>query len=258
LGGSVTLIIFLLTRSPLFATHRLQHATSSLPPPTIIAIPRIAQPALPATAVAIPQSSHSPQLPSTPALSVCPPALLSTLASLATSHPQPHIIPAFSSLSPSLPPPAVTVRSSIGLSRGGFGPQATWTVARDAAPKSSYIGLFSTKKSNPKYNSAQKCGPKDLLLAPIEPGAGGLPQSLKLREHRLFQLFRKPARLCFLYCQRRSRLHSVLYRSPRLQALQIRQGHKAATSEAAGRALTQASATTGPASTSTSSPLASL
>jgi hypothetical protein len=106
----------LLNCSPLFATHRLQHATSSLPPPTTAAIPRIAQPASLATAVAIPQSSHSPQLPPTPALRVGPPALLSTLASLATSHPQPHIIPAFSSLPLSLPPPAVTVRSSTGLS----------------------------------------------------------------------------------------------------------------------------------------------
>jgi hypothetical protein len=53
------------------------------------------------------------------------------------------------------------------------------------------------------------------------------------------------------------RLHSVLYRSPRLQALQIRQGYKAATSELAGRALTQASATASPTSTSASLPLAS-
>jgi hypothetical protein len=121
-----------------------------------------------------------------------------------------------------------------------------------------YIGLFSTKQSSPKYISAQKCGQKDLLLAPIEPGASGLPESLKSREHRLFQLFCKPTRLCFLCCQRSGRLHSVLYRSPRLQALRIRQGHKAATSEAAGRALTQTSATASPTSTYTSPPPASL
>jgi hypothetical protein len=54
------------------------------------------------------------------------------------------------------------------------------------------------------------------------------------------------------------RLHSTLYRSPRLQTLRIRQGHKAATSESVGRALTQASATASPTSTSASLPPASL
>jgi hypothetical protein len=54
------------------------------------------------------------------------------------------------------------------------------------------------------------------------------------------------------------RLHSVLYRSPRLQALRIRQGHKAATSEAVGRALTRASATASLTSTSANLPPASL
>jgi hypothetical protein len=54
------------------------------------------------------------------------------------------------------------------------------------------------------------------------------------------------------------RIHSVLYRSPRLQALRIRQGHKAATSETAGRALTHASATSSMTSTSASLPPASL
>jgi hypothetical protein len=38
-----------------------------------------------------------------------------------------------------------------------------------------YIGFFSIKKSSSKYISAKKYGPKDLLLAPIEPGAGVLP-----------------------------------------------------------------------------------
>jgi hypothetical protein len=137
----------------------------------------------------------------------------------------------------------------------GSGPAGPWPGAH---PKNLliYICLFSIKKSSSKYISAQKYGLKDVLLAPIEPG--GLPQSLKSREHKLFQLFCKPVRLRFLCCQRRDRLHSVFYRSPRLQALRIRQWHKAATSEAAGRALTQASATASPASTSTSSPLASL
>jgi hypothetical protein len=54
------------------------------------------------------------------------------------------------------------------------------------------------------------------------------------------------------------RLHSVLYRSPRLQALRIRQGHKAATFEPAGRALTQDSTIASPTSTSVSLPPASL
>ena len=65
--------------------------------------------------------------------------------------------------------------------RGGFGPRATWAVARGATQKSSCIsGFFQPKKISLKYISAQKCGPKDLLLAAIEPGAGGLPQSLVL------------------------------------------------------------------------------
>jgi hypothetical protein len=91
-----------------------------------------------------------------------------------------------------------------------------------------YIGLFSIKKSSLKYIIAKKCDPKD-LLAPIEFGTGGLPPSLKSREYRLFQLFRKLVWLRFLYCQRPGRLHSVFYRSPRLQALRIWQEHKATT-----------------------------
>jgi hypothetical protein len=114
-------------------------------------------------------------------------------------------------------------------------------VAQGVAQKSSCIYVFS-----PKYISDQKCGPKDLLLAVIEPDAGNLSQSLKSREHRLFQLFRKPARLRFLCCQRRGRLPPVLYRSPRLQAPRIRQGHKTTTTEMARRALTQASTTASP------------
>jgi hypothetical protein len=54
-----------------------------------------------------------------------------------------------------------------------------------AQPKSPLIYMFfSAKKSSPKYILDQKCGPKDLLLAAIEPGAGSLPQSLT-RTHAL-------------------------------------------------------------------------
>jgi hypothetical protein len=38
-----------------------------------------------------------------------------------------------------------------------------------------FIGFFPAKKSCLKYISAQKCGPKDLLLVAIEPGADGFP-----------------------------------------------------------------------------------
>jgi hypothetical protein len=145
---------------------------------------------------------------------------------------------------PSPPPTSVFLT-------GGFGPRATWIVAQGATKKSSYIYVFFCQKISPKHISSQKCGPKNLLLQRL---SLALAASLSRSSHEntsssnYFANLRGSA--SYICCQRCDRLPPILYHSPRLQAPRIWQEHKAATSEAVGRALTQASATASPASAS--------